>query len=274
MENLHVGEKDDVRVYYASGAELERLDLPLGVIEFTRTKEIVERHLPPPPARVIDVGGGPGRYAIWLAERGHQVIHRDLVQLHVDRTLADARAAGVAVDSGIADARSLDVADDVADVVLLLGPLYHLTERGDRMLALAEARRVGRSGGWVFVAAISRWAPRLHGILVDRIYEGSPDAMALVETVERTGVLPPLFDGSFSGFCHRPDELRDEAASAGLDIVDLVGVEGLAFALADLRGRVAADRERDIVLDAARAVERVPELMGLGPHLILTARIP
>jgi hypothetical protein len=41
------------------------------------------RHLPNPPAIVADIGGGPGRYSLWLAQLGYQVLHRDLIPLHV-----------------------------------------------------------------------------------------------------------------------------------------------------------------------------------------------
>jgi SAM-dependent methyltransferase len=263
----------DVHAYYGSGAELDRLDRALGIVEFERTKEIVDRHLPPAPAVVTDVGGGPGRYALWLAERGYEVRHRDLIPLHVERTLEAASAARLTIDARVADARALDLADGSADAVLLLGPLYHLTARADRVRALAEASRVVRPGGVVFAAAISRWAPRLHGVLVDRIHEEVPAALELLGDVERTGVLSPLSEGSFAGFCHRPDELREEAEEAGLNVVDLVGVEGLSFALGDLEERLASEESRRIVLDATRAIERVPELLGLGPHVLLTARV-
>jgi SAM-dependent methyltransferase len=221
---------------------------------------------------VADVGGGPGRYSLWLAERGYTVHHRDLVDLHLEQVTGDAGARGLAIDSAIADARALDLADASADAVLLLGPIYHLPTRDDRVAALAEAGRVVRPGGPVFAAAISRWAPRLHGQVAARLGDEYPSIHELVEVVEGTGRLVPLFEGSFSGYCHRPDELRDEVLAAGLELVDLVGVEGIAFALPDLEARLSEPAQREIVLRAARAIERIPELLGLSPHLVATAR--
>ena len=142
------------------------------------------------------------------------------------------------------------------------------------MAALAEARRVVRPGGSVFVAAISRWAPRLAGELRLRLYEELPAIREESPRVERTGFIPPLLYQSFTGYCHRPGQLRAELRSAGLEVLDLVGVEGLAFALSDLEERLADPVGRAVVLDAARAIERVPELLGLGPHLLATARRP
>jgi len=160
------------------------------------------------------------------------------------------------------------------DAVLLLGPLYHLTRRSDRVQALREASRVVRSGGLVFGAAISRWAPRLDGILRLRLYELSPQFLELIGPLERTGTIPPLVRGGFNGFAHRPGQLRAEFRSAGLDVAELVSVEGAAFLLADLDERMADPAARQVVLDSVRAHERVPELLGLGPHLLATGRRP
>lgn len=263
---------DEIREHYARGEERDRLLGPFGQVEFARTCEILERSLPPAPAVVADVGGGPGRYALWLAGRGYAVHHRDLVELHLEQLSAEAAARGFKVDSRIADARDLDLADASVDAVLLLGPIYHLPTREDRVRALAEAARVVRPGGPVFAVAISRWAARLHGEVAERLGEEFESMHEAVELVERTGRLMPLFEGSFSAYTHRPHELRDEILAAGLDLVDLVGVEGIAFALSDLEERLQDPTLREIVLDAARVLERIPELLGLSPHLLATAR--
>lgn len=263
---------EELHGHYARGEERDRLLSPFGQVEFTRTCEILARALPPAPAAVADVGGGPGRYALWLAERGYTVHHRDLVELHVEQATADAAARGRVVDSAIADARELDLPDESVDAVLLLGPIYHLPTREDRVRALVEAARVVRPGGPIFAVAISRWAARLHGEVAERLGDEFASMHEAVEVVERTGRLMPLFEGSFSAFCHRPDELRDEVLAAGLDLVDLVGVEGIAFALSDLGERLQEPAQREIVVDAARALERIPELLGLSPHLLATAR--
>lgn len=263
---------DGLQSHYELGFEEGRLDRPLGIVEFERTKEIIGRHLQAPPARVADIGGGPGRYAVWLAARGYEVVHRDVVPLHVDQARAAARGAGVTVDAAVGDARQLDLPDASVDSVLLLGPLYHLNARADRVRCLEEARRVLKPRGLAFVAAISRWAPRLHAEMVSALYREYPNMRAEVPGVEATGILPPLFPGSFLAYCHRPDELCAEVEDAGLDCVDLVSVEGIAFAIADLETRLEDELDRAVVFDALRATERVPELLGMGPHLLATAQ--
>lgn len=157
---------------------------------------------------------------------------------------------------------------------MLLGPIYHLRRRDQRLRALREAWRVVRPGGPVFVAAISRWAPRLDGELRARLYESVPAIRELTPRVERTGWMPPLFPGSFSAYCHRPQQLRAELRGAGFRVQDLVAVEGMGFVLEDLDERLVDPLARSVVLDTARATGRVPELLGIGPHLLATAVRP
>jgi SAM-dependent methyltransferase len=222
--------------HYARGEERDRLMEVRGMLEFERTTEIVLRQLPAPPSVVADIGGGPGR--------------------------------------AVGDARDLDLDDSAADAVLLLGPIYHLRRRDQRLRALREAWRVVRPGGPVFVAAISRWASRLDGELRLQLYKSLPTTREQVPLVERTGWMPPLFPGSFSAYCHRPQQLRAELSGAGFRVLDLVAVEGMGFVLHDLDQRLADPLDRAVVLDATRATERVPELLGIGPHLLATAVRP
>jgi SAM-dependent methyltransferase len=260
-----------MREHYDRGLELARLAESIGQLELERTKEIILRHLPPPPAVVADIGGGPGRYALWLAQSGYQVLHRDLMPLHVEQ-LRQAASGSTRIQTAVGDARQLDLTAESADAVLLLGPLYHLDRRRDRVRALAEAQRVVRPGGPVFIAAISRWATRMDGMLRLRFYETIPGAEAELAAIERTGRLPPLRPGSFCGYTHRPGQLRAEVAASGLQVIDLVCVEGPAYLLDDLAERLADDEGRRVVLETARALERVPELLGIGPHLLATGR--
>jgi SAM-dependent methyltransferase len=257
-----------MKAYYGQGKERDRLAAPKGALELARTQEILLRRLPEPPAVVADIGGGPGRYAVWLAELGYEVEHRDVMDLHVEQLEA---SGDPSIRTAVGDARRLDLPDSSVDAVLLLGPLYHLRERDDRLRALREARRVTRAGGSIFVAAISRWAARLDGVLQERLYEQFPDFLALLPESERTGHLPPVRSEGFLGFTHRPDDLADEIAAAGLRLDDLVGVEGLPLSSDDMGRRVGDATAWEVVLDAARAIERVPELLGLSPHLVATA---
>jgi SAM-dependent methyltransferase len=256
--------------YYERHSEWDRLAEGRGRLEFLRTTEIVLRNLPPPPAVIADIGGGPGRYTLWLAQRGYQVEHRDLVPWHVQGLTQTARDLP-GVRTAVADARDLDLADSAVDAVLLLGPLYHLSKRADRLRALAEANRIVRPGGPVFAGAVSRWAPRILTELHARLYLRIPALREALPRAERTGELPRLTQDSWFGYCHRPQQLRAELNAVGLEVADLVSVDVPALLMADITERMNDPVDRAVVLDAARALERIPEMLGIGPHLLATA---
>lgn len=275
MDTPHPGDlRRQVEDAYLDFDEGSRLEGALGSIEFLRTTELIEPYLEA-GATVADIGGGTGPYARWLLERGCRVVFRDLMPHHVEAFLSSLDERQRAhVDAARGDAVHLDLPDNAVAHTLLLGPLYHLVERAGRLAALREAARITRTGGIVAAAAISRWAPRLHGDLVDRLSERHPEVPAELARVEETGWLRPLRDGGFTAYCHRPRELRDEIEEAGLSVERLVSVEGLAFALSDLEERLADPTARAAVLAAARALGEVPELLGVGPHLLAICRVP
>ena len=261
--------------YYALGGERGRLEEAYFPLERTRTQELVRRHLPPPPGVVLDVGGAAGAYALWLAEAGYEVHLVDPVPLHVEQAdeASRARATGRLASARVGDARRLDFAEESADAVLLLGPLYHLTERADRLCALAEARRVLKPGGGVFVAGISRFASLLDGL------RGSVfDHDGFARIVERdladgqhrneTGVA----DFFTTAFFHRPDELEVEVREAGFALAGLFAVEGPGAFVPDFGARWGNPASRERLLDLVRRVEREPALLGASPHLLAVAR--
>jgi len=257
--------------HYAAGVERDRLAHGPGQLEFARTCEVIERYLPPPPAVVYDIGGGPGAYAHWLAGRGYAVHLLDAVPLHVAQALAAAGPAPLA-SAQVGDARRLPYADASADAVLLLGPLYHLTDAGDRLAAWREAGRVLRPSGVVVAAAVSRFASVLDGLREEFLADG-----AFARVVERD-----LRDGQHrnttghpahftTAYFHRPEELAAEAAAAGLRPVATLGVEGPAWLLGNFADWWADPARRDRLLWAVRAVEAEPALLGVSAHLLAVA---
>ena len=127
-----------IESHYGTGYERSRL-FPGGQpsLEYVRSMELLERLLlPPPPARVLDAGGGPGTYAAPLARREYRVHLVDPVPLHVEQARQVAgsdQASGFTATLG--DARELSEQAGSQDAVLLFGPLYHLTEAAQRRQA-------------------------------------------------------------------------------------------------------------------------------------------
>src|SRR3954453_6597344 len=118
--------------FYTRGYdEAGRLARAKNVLELVRTRVLLRARLPAPPARVLDVGGGTGAHAAWLAEQGYELGLVDLGPAHVR-----AASAFQGVEARVGDARALEETDGSVDACLLLGPLYHLPERDDRLAAL------------------------------------------------------------------------------------------------------------------------------------------
>jgi|SRR5438128_5208671 len=256
--------------HYGTGYERSRLSGGVSRIEFARTKELLERVLPPPPADVLDVGGGPGAYATWLADRGYRVHLVDPVQLHVEQATAAASRAGGSFTAAVGDARHLKETDSSFDAIVLLGPLYHLVRRADRVQALGEAERVVRPGGIVLAAAISRFASLFDGLASG--FLGDPVFDAIVERDLRDGQHRNPTDRVewfTTAYFHHPDEIEVEMEDAGLRFEALFGIEGPGWLIRDLWDD--PDR-RQHALRAARAIEQEPTLRGLSGHLLAVAR--
>jgi ubiquinone/menaquinone biosynthesis C-methylase UbiE len=186
------------------------------------------RFLPPPPASVLDVGGGPGAYSAWLTQSGFRTHLIDPVPLHVEQAVARATRLGLAYTAALGDARQLDQDADSWDAVLMLGPLYHLTKRNDRIQALREARRVVRTDGIVAVATISRFASLFDGVVYG--YLDDPAFAKIVDRDLREGQhRNPTGNADWftTAYFHRPEEIPDEFADAGLLLVGVFGIEGL-----------------------------------------------
>jgi SAM-dependent methyltransferase len=259
---------EEIRAYYEeTGIELDRVTKGSSRLEFERTKELLVRYLPPPPARVLDVGGGPGAYAEWLAAAGYEVKLVDATPLHVQQ--ARQRAAGRFVaEEG--EARDLAEPDESYDVVLLLGPLYHLVERSDRVLALQEARRILRPRGLLAAASISRFASLLYNFSHDLFDES---VWALVGRDLADGRHLPGDDHRHftTAYFHLPEEVEEEIEDAGLVLDGLFAVEGPAWIRVET---LADDRGFETALRVARAVERDRAILGASAHFLAIARRP
>jgi SAM-dependent methyltransferase len=214
------------------------------------------------------VGGGSGVYATWLTQQGHEVELLDPVPLHVEQ----ARAAGVTARLG--DARNLDQGADSYDAVLLLGPLYHLIDRADRVRALAEAARVVRLGGVVVAAAISRYAS-----LFDGYYRGLVDRPGFDQTIRedvRTGQHrnPDDVPGQFTtAYFHDPAHLPGELVDAGLTVEAILPIEGPVGWAPGLPDRLADPEQRELILALLLELETDPLMLAASSHLLAVGRL-
>lgn len=264
-----------VSEYYDRAPEETRLQQGPFQLEEGRTRELIKRFAPPPPGTVVDVGGAAGAYALWLAEAGYTVHLVDASpRLVAEAQRRSSLAARPLASCRVGDARRLTLSDDTADMVLLLGPLYHLTEAGDRSRALREAARLLKPGGWLFAAGISRFASALDGLSRDILDD--PEFAPIVEQDLRDGQHRNPTDRLeyfTTAYFHRPEELAGEVQAAGLTLTGVYGVEGPGWILPDVSERMADPRQRAALLRVAQMLETEPAVVGSSAHLLAVARV-
>ena len=272
--DAHSPAPEAIAAHYASGYEADRLHRGAGQLDRERSRELLGRFLPPAPAAVLDVGGGPGGHACWLAARGYQVHLLDLTPLHVAlaRQASSRQPQAPLASTEVGDARALPWGPATADAVVLFGPLYHLTDRADRLQALREAHRVLRPGGALLAAAISRFASALDGLC--RGFLKDPQFAEIVRRDLADGQhrnptgRPEYF---MDTFFHHPDELQGEVAEAGFAAARVYGVEGPGWLVSGFDAWWENGEYRDRLLQLARALEAEPSLSGASAHLMAVA---
>jgi ubiquinone/menaquinone biosynthesis C-methylase UbiE len=257
----------EILEYYQHFSEASRL---AGVsLEKIRTQELVSRFLEKQPMRILDVGGAAGVYSFWLSELGHEVHLVDASPRHIEQANEKVNTTGIKLASIRAgDARALPFEDEAFDLVLLLGPLYHLTEREDRMAAWREAKRVLRRNGVTAAAGISRYASMLDGFHSGLIDDPAYIPMMMRDLSDGQHRVPEGKPYFTTAFFHLPDELEAEAAEAGFEVIGTYAVEGFGAWLPGLGEKLADPEYRDLLLATLRTVERDRSILGVSPHLI------
>lgn len=266
---------EDISDHYASGYELDRLSTGDGKIECERSRELLKRFLPKAPATILDIGGGPGGHACWLAGLGYEVHLIDIVPLHVEQAkqASEKQPNTPLASATVGDACELSWEAESVDAVLLFGPLYHLTDKRDRSKALSEAYRVLKPKGVLLAVGISRFASTLSGLRYSLLKD--PQFVKIVDQDLKNGQHrnptnhPDYFTDSFF---HHPDELRNEVAEAGFTVNGIYGVEGLPGLIVDIDDWWNNDTHRQELLRIARVLETEPSLLGVSSHLMAVAR--
>jgi ubiquinone/menaquinone biosynthesis C-methylase UbiE len=261
----------EIAHYYAEADEAARLQTGWFRLERARTQELILRHLPPAPATVIDAGGGAGVYACWLAKLGYSVHLIDPVPKHVEqaRAVSAQQPDHPLASAEVGDARHLARADASADAVLLLGPLYHLVEKEDRLACLREAYRVLRTGGLVWGAGISHFAS-LFDSLSSGFFDDPAFAPILARDLEDGQHRNPTDNPIYftDAYFHRPGELSREFLAAGFHVDAVVAIEGPGWLARDFDRLWNDPVQQERLLAAVRKVEREPSVLGASAHIM------
>ncbi len=144
---------DYLENYYNNYDEDGRLLSQHGQVEYLTTQKYIHECLHKTRGTtVLEVGAGTGRYSISLARKGYRLTAVELIRHNIE--VLKSKLDGTE-DITILQGNAMDLSalsDDAFDVTLLLGPMYHLYTRAEKVRALSEAVRVTKRGGYILVA--------------------------------------------------------------------------------------------------------------------------
>lgn len=253
--------------YYSEGNEQERLSS--HNLEKDRTLRILRKFLPSAPATILDIGGAAGIYAFPLAEMGYQVHLIDPIALHIQQAKKTAKNSKFKLASySVGDARHLAQKDNSVDVVLLLGPLYHLTKEEDRHKALQEAYRVLKPGGILFAAGITRFASFMDAMHKKVVALKSQ----VIEQEFKTGVHEKVLEGFSFAYLHHPHELKKEIQKNGFENVTVRAIEGPVWDKRSIEALAQDEKEWEKVLMFLEQIETEETILGASAHIMAVAK--
>jgi 2-polyprenyl-3-methyl-5-hydroxy-6-metoxy-1,4-benzoquinol methylase len=262
-----------------AGQEWERLTFehePHRWLEFQVGMQIMEKYLPPAPARVLDVGSGPGRYAIALAERGYRVTLFDLSGQSLELAQRNVAEAGVEDRiEGYEQGEALDLscfADGFFDAVLVMGPLYHLIDEADRLATVRESLRVLKAGGVVVAATINHLGVARAGVSEFPDWYNDPICLNIVDSyINRVPYDEP--HGFTEAYFAHPLELRGWYEDAGTETIGMAAQEGIAGGLRDECRRLTENPTAwQHFVQVVLATCEDPTILGASEHTLYVGR--
>jgi len=267
-------EKEQIKQFYSNEMEKDRLELELFLLEGIRTKEIIGRYLVEEGMTIADIGGGAGYYAFWLQSLGHKATLVDLSPKNIELVEERSERSGTQLTAfHTGDATKLDLGDNQFDFVLLLGPLYHLTDKRERVKALSEAKRIVKPGGFVLSAVISRYASLFDGFRRDLVYDDQflkiliNDLQSGVHLNETNN--PEYFT---TAFFHTPAEIKEEIKASGLNFDKLVAVEGFGWIINDFAKKATDKPYLDKLTTIISMLETNDDLIAMSQHIIAVSK--
>jgi 2-polyprenyl-3-methyl-5-hydroxy-6-metoxy-1,4-benzoquinol methylase len=245
---------------------------PYHRLEYDTTLHFLGKYLPK-HGHVLDAGGGPGRYTLALAAKDYDVTLLDATQANLDFARRMVRrykiqdrvqqiTPGTIVDL-------LQFPESSFDAILCSGgPLSHVLDAEDRIQAISELVRVAKPGAPIFVSVIGRLSV-LVVILIEEQHEIElPHTQQVLETGDYLG-------GHGFTACHffLPEELRQAFTRPDLEIVEMVGLEGISSHHARQLNQLARNRNRyETWLQMHLQTCTHPSVVGISEHMLIVCR--
>src|SRR6478609_366694 len=261
-------DREKIKHFYSHALEENRLESEEFKLEGLRTKEIISRYLSNNKLEILDIGGAAGFYSFWLQEQGHHVSLVDLSPTNIELAKKRSASSGVILSKmDVGDATNLKYPNQQFDIVLLLGPLYHLTDRRERISALAEVKRVLKPGGILIAAFISRYASLIDVFLKDLVIDDK--FFQLLKTDLLTGVHLNDTDNLnyfTTAYFHTPNEIKSEVSESGLTFEKLIAVESFGWTVKNFKEKENNKSYMNKLFEVIQLVETNEDLIATSPH--------
>lgn len=272
MDNENI---EKVFEFYNTVSEKGRLERGLGVIELYRTKQILSKYINTSNNVIYDIGGGIGIYSQWLAAKGNRVHLLELCPNAVEYAKSNYNNSFIAE---VCDARSINRSDESADIILLMGPLYHLQSLEERLKVLKECYRVLKKGGVLFSVGISKfstttWALSTFGSKNNLLNEDVFTDMIEKELKEGIHERPKEYPNLLTqAYFHTPLQLQGEIENVGFETINKHAIEGTIWFTPDLNEKWKDISIRKRLLNILEITENEIELMGMSPHFMIVSK--
>ena len=223
---------------YKDFEEDKRLSDAFGRFEKEQTKDLILRYCKKKELTILDVGGATGAYSFWLAGLNHNVYLVDIVPKHIEISKNKTKNENLPVlkDYIVGDARKLPFEDNFADLLIMHGPLYHFTNRKDRIDSIQEANRVLKPGGTLLAFTITRYAGVNYGIREKLMYNDIYYSVIKNEVLNGIRDNNPKKIKSFlKAYFHLPNEIEEEIKACNFQFEKTIGILGTTWTTPDLK---------------------------------------
>ncbi|RED65109.1 class I SAM-dependent methyltransferase [Cohnella lupini] len=267
---------DKIIRYYSVFDEWGRLDRE--PIEFIVNSRFIRSNLPE-QGLVLDIGAGPGKYAFALARWGYDVTVADFTPALIDQAEKMANELGLSSKFNgfhVADARDLSrFEEEQFDACLMLGPMYHLQSKEERIQAVNELRRVTRKDGVVFVAFMPRLKHLATSLMYPEHWKPNDTVRGLSEFAE-TGIIDHKDEGRFTGaYYSRIEDIQPFMADHGFESIKLIASESIVGSMSPEQWdywRQKGDEDFEAILRLVVEASESPYSLGASAHLMYIGR--